>query len=354
MTPSLPATRSGIRLLAATCVASLLILALHPAAMADQFETSRAEWSVYLRQSPELRAADGTLNATYKKIVSALSQADKNSLIAEQRVWIRERNKDALARHPKGSSEYCRVLAEETLRRAAILAERYPVQHTEKALAPVPVLQEPPPPDAAPLPLEPTPPAPVAPAKPAQPTQPARESAQPTPEPTPKPSRAAKARSRTMNITPALFAQNYNQLARSFQTALFPSVPTGVTESGSSRTEQYRLSETVSMQFKYADGNFDNPEIITFIAHRYMNGSTRDKDDVAYALGTTLKTLTKESPKDPEAKDAEILGFMRSIRNAFSSDASRVWKNGGLMYVITYLQKSDLFALVVTRDDGKR
>ena len=375
---------------AALCLVLIFILASLanvPTASAEpsgQAAISKAEWTSYLQQSAFLRDADAKLNVTYRKITSALSPADKKRLIAEQRAWIRQRNGEAFERHPKGSAEYCRFLAGETLKREVVLAERYlsasratpaksPVQAAPaRKPEPAPSAHGPGTPAAATRPeatVQSAPPAqrplPAASSKTHVPEKKAPESPQKTARPesgagtppdlvTTIPPAKPVQKNRAIDITPILFARKYNTLAKSFQTPPFPLTPTSVSGSGPVRTEQYQVSDAISLQFKYTGGNFENPEIITFMARQFMNGSPRDRDDIAYALVCVLKTLNKKTPQNPEAKDAEIFGFLRSINNAFTSDASRVWKNAGLVYVITYMQKSDLFAMVITRDSGRK
>ena len=403
-----PTLRSGTPLFAALCLALIFTLAFlgkAPAASpgtspghaetSGQAAISKTEWASYLQQNAFLRDADAKLNATYRKITSGLSPADKKSLIAEQRAWIRQRNNEAFERHPKGSAEYCRFLAGETLKREVTLAERYlsapldaaaesPAQTGQTPASPTPAtpapVRRPEPAPSAAKPeapaAEPRPGVPEQSLPPAQRPAPAMTGKTPAPEEktpgsAPKPAREENSgkprdlvtiipptkptpRSRAIDITPILFARKYNTLAQSFQTPPFPLTPTSVSGGGTVRTEQYQVSDDISLQFKYTGGNFEKPEIITFMARQFMNGLPSNKDNIAYALVCVLKTLNKDTPQNPEAKDAEIFGFLRSINNAFTSDASRVWKNDGLVYVITYMQKSDLFAMVITRDGGRK
>lgn len=384
------AIRPGLFCFLSLC-AVLFLPGFQAKALADQPDIRKTEWAAYLQQSPELREADAALNATYRRVIAGLPQPDKKALIDEQRVWIRDRNAKAFARHLKGSDAYCRMLAEETRKRETTLAERFaaPARPPKTAIparsgSPVPEAAVPvPEPQKQPAPQPPqsptvesapsgpsaatgtpaTRPAVSAPADPSMSAMPATSSTQPSPT-TPvapvipgtsdAPAAPAPARARHIDITTVQFARGYNALAQAVRGAAFPTVPTAVSGSGNTRTEQYRISGTVSLQFKYANGNFEKPEIITVMVRRFMTAPAGDREEAAYALSGVLKTLHKKSPQTPEAKDAEIFNFLRSINNAFTADTSRVWKNGGLVHVVTYMQKSDLFAMVVTRDSGSR
>ena len=361
---------------------TLALFAAFPApALGADTAITKEEWAAFLLENRSLKAADSALNATYREITASLSPGAKKSLITEQREWIRKRNTDAAALYPKGSPEYCRALAEATLRRESQLREHYlakPVAENIPAdprtatvkpeQIPAPGKPSPEPAKGKPAAAKPgegrkDPPSalPVAPvAKEKTPKQAGSSPKQAEPVTVRRetaadltitvPSARTKRPARTIAITSAEFAASFNQLARSFQSAAFPLTPTSMANSGKTRTEYYQLSDGISLQFKYTEGHFERPEIITLIARQFMNAPEREKDEIAYALVNVLKTLSKDSPKTPEAKDAEISGFLRSLNNAFTADASRVWKNAGLVYVITYMKKSDLFAMVITRD----
>ncbi|SBW09250.1 exported hypothetical protein [uncultured delta proteobacterium] len=376
------ARNTRLAFLAAFWLAVFLVAAAPGEAFGETAAVTKAEWASFLQQDPMLLAADGKLNATYRRITADLSPAAKKALIAEQREWIRHRDAAAFARHPKGSPEYCRLLAGATLDREAALREKYVAKTPEKAAAPLlsrPAAQTSAqtPPAAAQNP-EPTPVTPAPATKPpvaGLPPVPPKEQPLPKADPAPQktaprtaqspeskkerraespavvtpPSRPVQPAGR-IDITPREFAGEYNEMARALRSAAFPLTPSSVSGGGQTRTEHYQVSEDISLQFKYTGGYFEKPEIITFLAWRFMTGQPRDKDEIAYALANVLKTLAREPPGTAGAKDAAIAGFLRSVTNSFTTDTSRVWKNAGLVYVVTYLKKNDLFAMVITRN----
>lgn len=496
---------------------------------ADRADITRTEWAVYLNDAG-FKDADQRLNATYRKIMSGLDPREKQTLLKDQRAWIKTRNKDAHAHHAKGSPEYIRALADATARREAELRTGYPGAFGPSAPAadfsrssaqpltrrpaltpalpsggsekpviqassrtplpetaalpaknsrlpqapaagspPIPTVRtegkpapeqtagistatpvtdrsttRPGPDKAIPLPAPdkaatapvpdktrtaaspvpdnatgrstpdrvavtpvtdkpatrpapgsiaglpapdktaPPPPAPdsVAPQpgpanaaprpgvpaavravdpqafalapKPDEPaatpkTIPEKEPAAPV---SPKTPSLADRRSLQINITPDRFAASYNPLAHSFKAAPFPAAPTGVTGGGKTRTEQYALADGITIQFKYTNGLFDKPEIITFLGYRFMTGTGQQRAEIAHALLALLKTLHQDSRKDERTRDAEITGFVGGLTGSFTADASRVWKYEGLVYVITYMKKDDLFAMTANADNG--
>lgn len=382
---------------------------------AVSFDITRTEWSSYLNDAA-LKEADNRLNGTYRKIMGNLGPEEKQRLLVSQRAWIIARNKGAFSLHAKGSPEYIRLLAEASAKREAELRTKYANLFTSPVQKPLPssVVQKTP---SQPAPVsakesckvEPTPARPARKTEQEAPSQPvqkpvvtprpetapentappvsakikapaAKQEKQITqppasaPEPT-KPALTQKRESREeliitlqpekladsakttvrrIDMTPSRFGKSYNRMAHSFKTAPFPLVPTNVTGSGKSRTEHYAVSDEITIQFKYTNGVFESPEIITFQGRHFMTGTERQRDEVAYSLITMLKTLNQDTVQGDKSKDAEILGFIRSINNAFTDDASRIWKNNGLVYVITYMKKNDLFAMTINVDSGRR
>lgn len=157
-----------------------------------------------------------------------------------------------------------------------------------------------------------------------------------------------------INITPAKFSRAYNTLAHTFKAAPFPLVPTDVSGNNAIRTEHYQVQDGIALQFKYTQGLFEKPDVISFIARQFMTGSAAYRDSIACSLVTVLKTLSDVARPEAKASDEEIFGFMRTISQAFTSDTSRVWKNNGLVYVMTYMKKTDLFTMTISLDSRQR
>ncbi|CAK7038259.1 MAG: hypothetical protein DELT_00664 [Desulfovibrio sp.] len=296
-------------------------------ASADSPVITKTEWTDFLQRSPALQAADAKLNAAYKEAMAALSPEAKRTLLDRQRSWITARNQKAFDAHAKGSAAYLDMIAAATLEREKELRASLPK----------------------------SPPAPV---------QSSSASAHNPPITTPKnerndlavevPPQKPQRKARQIDITPQKFATSYNALAQGFRAPAFPLAPGNVSAYGDTRTEAYTIAEGITVQFKYMNNTFEKPETITFLAHNFLTGATVHRDNIAYALVGMLKTLSKSPAKDDKSRDAEIFGFMHSINNAFTSDTSRVWKNDGLVYVITYLKKNDLFAMVVNVDEKRK
>ena len=359
------------------CLALTAPPSLHAAV--DSTEITKEEWSAFLQQSSTLKTADAKLNATYKKAMQSLSQSDKRALLNEQRAWIASRNSEAFSKHGKGSPAYLNMLAEASEAREEALRKKYlhtspvqpavqqaaqpasqpqknePEQVQAEKIKPIPAQTEKASAALKPV-VETKAPSPV----PAQPAA-KKETANAVPK-QPQgddlvvtvPAQKTRRTGRKINITPKKFSESYNALALGFRAASFPLVPAKVGSYGNDRTESYPVTDGISIQFKYTNGSFEKPETITFLAHSFVGGTTAHRENIAYALVGLLKSLSYNPAKDDKAKDAEIFGFMRSINNAFTSDSSRVWKNDGLVYVITYLKKSDMFAMVVNVDEKQK
>lgn len=156
-----------------------------------------------------------------------------------------------------------------------------------------------------------------------------------------------------INTTSAKFGTDYNVFARSFNAAQFPSKPSKVTGKAPQKTESYAITNNIRILFNYA-GNIEKPETITFQGQRFVSGTPRDRDEIAYALVTLLKTLDPNPNKTEAEKNAEISGLLRGINTAFTKDATRIWRNNGLMYVISYVKQADLFSMTVRVDNAKK
>ncbi|MDR3073717.1 MAG: lysozyme inhibitor LprI family protein [Deltaproteobacteria bacterium] len=343
---------------AAWCAALAVLLGGPPRALADSVSISRQEWTAFLAADASLREADASLNAAYRILMNSLTPEAKSALIGKQRAWLAERNRRA-APFAKGSGEYLAFLAKATREREVALREIYPAAFSPKTRQqaepktepkPTPIIEPKPTPRTEPKPapiIEPKP-APRTEPKPAPIIEP-----KPTPKAEPKPA-PLPPRGKRLPVTAEEFAASYTQLTRPLNSPPFPAAPASVTGSGNNRTARYRIGDGISLQFKYGDGQYDRPEIITFLAHEFTTGTARHRDETAYALAATLKTLTRNSPRDGAAREAEIAGFMRSLNNAFSADASRIWKYEGMVCVVTYMQRNDLFAMVITVDEGRK
>lgn len=362
-----------------------------PTAYAASPDITKAEWSAFLASHAGLRKADAMLNATYRTIMESLSHDKKRSLLNEQRNWIRARNTNAFSRFAKGSPEYLEVLTEATRKRdAALQAEHIQKTSTQRQTAPsshgVPQTQV-----ALPKAKE-TAPSPETPnaSSTQQLSDAAHSAALPKPEPrsatdTPRvktpvkkstvppatapannrvvphlpqannaPENAIAAKVRRIPISSTEFAKSYNAVAETLKASSFPQKPSNTTNNGTGRTNHYTIGEGATIQFKYAAAKDMHPEIITFLAHKFMKCSPRNKEDVAYALLSVIKTLSKSPARGTEAQDAEIFKFIRELDAAFTSKSSRIWRHKGLVYVTTYMKKTDIFAMVVTVDKNAR
>lgn len=402
----------GMRLLTAALVLCLLCIAVPCLAAAPPAAISRDEWAGYLLRNAALKTADAQLNATYRKITRSLGQTERKKLLDQQRAWIRERNNAAFTRHAKGSPEYLELLADATLKREVALREQYGPGRAEtpatavdlpaQATVPPPVERQEPvmqkkdtfpsernglaapgrepkqnpardaaaqvdagktkdtPPKAGARAISAAPPNPM----PEQKIPPQRASGTATPATSStedlivriaprKAPPSSNRKSARINTTPAAFGKEYNTLALSFKTASFPLVPTDVTGGGAQRTERYAITDAISILFNYAE-QFEKPESIVFRGKGFLTGLPRNRDDIAYALVAVLKTLSHDPGKTDRDKDAEIFGLMRNINSAFTSDSTRIWRNNGLLYVISYIRQSDLFSMTVTPDTTKK
>ncbi|GHV52415.1 hypothetical protein FACS1894206_01170 [Deltaproteobacteria bacterium] len=307
------------------CSLSLFPPISHAAQIAADGSSSitQEEWRRLLEDNPNLQEADIKLNRNYNTIRGSLSPDARRALAAKQRAWIAKRDQEA-KRFAPASPERIRYLVKATQECAEELRASYPV----------PAKQAEPASPAPPI----TKPAPETPAK-ASPATSKNETAAAHPG----------AQSRRLAITAAEFTASYNQLADAYKILPFPPAPTSVTRSGTSRIENYTLGKNMTAKFKYTEGQYDRPEIITFLAEPYMTGTPRQRDEIAYALTAILKTLTGDTAPDGAKRDTALLRFIQDINKGFPADASRIWKNAGLVFVVTYMQKNDLFALVVNR-----
>lgn len=97
-----------------------IALTLSVSGWAADTAITRAEWDV-LMQDARFKAADQKLGATFKATLTALPEASRQRLRAEQRAWVAKREAEAFAKFAKGTPEYAHFLIEEAHARVAEL-----------------------------------------------------------------------------------------------------------------------------------------------------------------------------------------------------------------------------------------
>lgn len=87
-------------------------------------EISDEEYKQYIETSNEFETAEKDINGIYKKLMSVLSEPEKNILRDEQREWIKTRDRKVFSEGQKGSQIYIDALTKLTIQRKSELEAR--------------------------------------------------------------------------------------------------------------------------------------------------------------------------------------------------------------------------------------
>lgn len=163
--------------------------------------------------------------------------------------------------------------------------------------------------------------------------------------------RSSERSAKRIHMTAAEFIQRYNAYAASYQSTHFPVKPDNIMNAGAQRTENYKIANNITVSFNYTDAS-KRPESVIFRGERFLSGVPRDRDEIAYSIVSILKTLNQDSTR--HNADAEISGVMHSISKNIAGDSTRIWRNNGLLYVLSYVKQPDIFSMTVKPDTGKK
>jgi len=99
---------------------TLFILSIPCASFSVDANITQAEWAT-LMQDASFRAAEQKLGEAYKAAMATVSEADKQTLLAEQRAWASQRENEASTRFGKGTPAYSQFLIQTAQERTAVL-----------------------------------------------------------------------------------------------------------------------------------------------------------------------------------------------------------------------------------------